>query len=157
LLRHDVAYADKATRISALTLDVSQLLEPHAARLAERATASGKLTQRGSSERVVFHPPCTLQHGLGIRGKVESILTACGAQPASHRDSHLCCGSAGSYSILQPTISTQLRERKLAVLMESQPTRILSANVGCIAHLAGTAKVPVQHWIEWLDEQLATG
>jgi glycolate oxidase iron-sulfur subunit len=166
LLRLDTRYAEQAARVSQLSCDIAQLLEPHAAqlaaqlaaksaaRLAVRIGAGAKLTQRANSERVVFHPPCTLQHGLGIRGRVETILAACGAEPAGHRDSHLCCGSAGSYSILQSTISAQLRERKLEVLMESQPTRILSANIGCIAHLAGTANVPVQHWIEWLDEQL---
>jgi glycolate oxidase iron-sulfur subunit len=156
LLQHDAVYAAKAARISALSRDVSQLLEPHAAQLAARVAAGANSTRRASGERVVFHPPCTLQHGLGIRRKVEAVLIACGAQPAAHRDAHLCCGSAGSYSILQPKISAQLRERKLEVLLESQPTRILSANIGCIAHLAGTATVPVQHWIEWLDERLTT-
>ena len=156
LLRQDAAYAAKAARIGAVTRDVSQLLEPHAAQLAAQVAAGSKLTKRAGAERVVFHPPCTLQHGLGIRGKVEAVLIACGARPAAHRDAHLCCGSAGSYSILQPIISAQLRERKLEVLLESQPTRILSANIGCITHLAGTATVPVQHWIEWLDEQLST-
>ena len=146
LLKHDVAYASKAARISALTRDVSLVLQPFRAQLAARVTAG--------AERIVFHPPCTLQHGLGICGEVEALLADCGAQVLPARDSHLCCGSAGSYSILQSAISTQLRTRKLESLMQTRPARILSANIGCIAHLAGVAPVPVQHWIEWLDEQL---
>jgi glycolate oxidase iron-sulfur subunit len=148
LLRDDAAYANRAARIALLTRDLSQLLEPFSVPLAALVAKPSR------SERLVFHPPCSLQHGLGIRGKVEGLLTCFGAELLPQHDSHLCCGSAGSYSILQPAIATQLRARKLAALQAERPTRILSANVGCIAHLAGAAAIPVHHWIEWLDEKL---
>jgi glycolate oxidase iron-sulfur subunit len=112
-----------------------------------------RLRQR-SPERLVFHPPCTLQHAQGVRGAVEPMLRALGAQLLPLEDSHLCCGSAGTYSLLQPQLAQELRERKLRALMAQAPEAILSANVGCIAHLAARARVPVQHWIEWLDARL---
>lgn len=148
LLRHDPAYAEKARRIVALTKDLAELLPEHA------ATLTGKLNQQ-SAERVVFHPPCTLQHGQKIRGVVEQLLSALGAEVLPMSESHLCCGSAGTYSILQPELSKQLRERKLEALQAPQPDVILSANIGCITHLANGAQVPVRHWIEWLDARLA--
>jgi glycolate oxidase iron-sulfur subunit len=102
----------------------------------------------------VFHPPCTLQHGQQIRGMVEAMLTTLGAEVLPFAESHLCCGSAGTYSVLQPQLAQQLRDRKLDALMTAEPEIILSANVGCITHLASTAPVPVRHWIEWLDARL---
>ena len=105
-------------------------------------------------ERIVFHPPCTLQHAQNVRGVVEALLIAAGAQVLPFKDSHLCCGSAGTYSVLQPELATQLRDRKLDALMTAGPDTILSANVGCIAHLASAAPVSVQHWIEWVDSRL---
>ena len=149
LLRHDSAYADKAARISAATRDVIELLP-------EFAPALEKRQQDRTPERVVFHPPCTLQHGQNIRGAVEAMLTLLGAEVLPFVESHLCCGSAGTYSVLQPQLARQLRERKLDALMAPMPDVILSANVGCITHLAGTSQVLVQHWIEWLDARLAT-
>lgn len=148
LLRHDPAYAEKAQRIVALTKDLAELLPQHAAKL------TSKLRQP-STERVVFHPPCTLQHGQKIRGVVEQLLGALGAEVLPIPESHLCCGSAGTYSILQTELSTQLRERKLEALQTPRPDVILSANIGCITHLANGAQVPVRHWIEWLDARLA--
>jgi glycolate oxidase iron-sulfur subunit len=148
LLRHDPAYAEKARRIVALTKDLAELLPQHAAKL------TSKLRQQ-RSDRVVFHPPCTLQHGQKIRGVVEQLLSASGAEVLPISESHLCCGSAGTYSILQPELSTQLRERKLEALQAAQPDVILSANIGCITQLANGAQVPVRHWIEWLDARLA--
>lgn len=148
LLRHDPAYAEKAQRIVALTKDLAELLPQHAAKL------TSKLRQP-STERVVFHPPCTLQHGQKIRGVVEQLLGALGAEVLPIPESHLCCGSAGTYAILQPELSTQLRERKLEALQTPRPDVILSANIGCITHLANGAQVPVRHWIEWLDARLA--
>jgi glycolate oxidase iron-sulfur subunit len=147
LLRHDPAYAEKAQRIASLTRDLAEVLIPHADALA------AKIAQR-SSERVVFHPPCTLQHGQKIRGVVEQILSTLGAEVLPLAESHLCCGSAGTYSVLQPELSKQLRDRKLAVLTATQPDVILSANIGCITHLADAARTPVRHWIEWLDARL---
>ncbi|GFE86087.1 glycolate oxidase subunit GlcF [Steroidobacter agaridevorans] len=148
LLRHDRAYVEKAQRIVALTKDLAELLPQHAAVL------TSKLRER-APERVVFHPPCTLQHGQKIRGVVEQLLSAFGAEVLPLSESHLCCGSAGTYSVLQPELSKQLRDRKLEALHASQPDVILSANIGCITHLANGAQVPVRHWIEWLDARLS--
>src|SRR4029453_7453711 len=105
-------------------------------------------------ERVVFHPPCTLQHAQRVRGAVENILEALGAVVLPCADSHLCCGSAGTYSILQPAVAEELRDRKLEALRGARPDVILSANVGCIVHLAGAAAIPVRHWIEWIAARL---
>jgi glycolate oxidase iron-sulfur subunit len=149
LLRLDPAYAGKAARVSALTRDLAELLPPLLTpRLGQLAA--------GERERIAFHPPCTLQHAQGIRGVVEALLSTAGAQVLPFKDSHLCCGSAGTYSVLQPELADALRERKLEAIMASRPDRILSANVGCIAHLAATAPVTVQHWIEWVDSRLAS-
>jgi glycolate oxidase iron-sulfur subunit len=148
LLRHDPAYAMKAERVVELTRDLAELLPQHA------TTLKSKL-RGGPAQRVVFHPPCTLQHGQKIRGVVEAMLAALGATVLPLPESHLCCGSAGTYSVLQPELSMQLRDRKLDALHAQQPDVILSANIGCITHLASGAQIPVRHWIEWLDAQLA--
>jgi glycolate oxidase iron-sulfur subunit len=147
LLRLDADYADKAARVSALTRDLAELLPPL---LLPRIDA----LRVAEGERVVFHPPCTLQHAQNVRGVVEALLIAAGAQVLPFKDSHLCCGSAGTYSVLQPELAGQLRERKLDALMAAGPDTILSANIGCIAHLATAAPVRVQHWIEWVDARL---
>ncbi|MBM0108529.1 glycolate oxidase subunit GlcF [Steroidobacter sp. S1-65] len=147
LLRHDPAYADKARRIVELTRDLAEMLPAHAEMLARKMGAS-------APERVVFHPPCTLQHGQKIRGVVEQLLSSLGAEVLPLTESHLCCGSAGTYSVLQPKLSKQLRDRKLDALQAHQPDVILSANIGCITHLDSAAKTPVRHWIEWLDAKL---
>ena len=105
--------------------------------------------------KIAFHSPCSLQHGLKIRGEVEKLLQSLGAELVPVADGHLCCGSAGTYSLLQPQLSESLRARKLACLLAGQPQTVLSANIGCIAHLQQGTTVPVRHWIEWLDETLA--
>jgi len=100
----------------------------------------------------VFHPPCTLQHGQKIKGRVEDTLSALGfALSLPPKEAHLCCGSAGTYSVLEPTLSNALKERKLQNLLDSQPAVNLIASVGCISHLQSASTVPVEHWIEWLD------
>jgi glycolate oxidase iron-sulfur subunit len=104
---------------------------------------------------VAFHPPCTLQHGQAIQGRVEGLLRRFGARLCSVPDAHLCCGSAGTYSVLQPELSHQLRDRKLAQLLPTQPDCIVSANVGCIQHLQSGTGTPVRHWVEVVDEALA--
>jgi glycolate oxidase iron-sulfur subunit len=104
---------------------------------------------------MAFHAPCSLQHGLKIRGVVEQLLSAAGFDLAPVADAHLCCGSAGTYSILQPEISHRLRGQKLAALLAGQPIGIASANIGCIAHLQAGTNVPIKHWIEWLDHTLS--
>ncbi len=147
VLRDDPVYAEKAKRVVAMTRDVSEFLAPFVAELA--ASAGSPATRR-----IAFHPPCTLQHTQKIRGVVESILTALGAELVPVADSHLCCGSAGTYSILQPALSRELRARKLENLERGRPEEILSANVGCMAHLETGAAMPVRHWIEWVDQRL---
>lgn len=148
LLQHDTAYAGKAARISALTRDISEILPAFEAELA------GKL--RGSTApRVAYHPPCTLQHGQKIRGKVERILGSAGIDVALCADSHLCCGSAGTYSVLQPELSYRLRDSKLRQLEVSQPDVIVSGNIGCLTHLQSGTDTPVKHWVELLDAALA--
>jgi glycolate oxidase iron-sulfur subunit len=130
-----------------MTRDLSELLPGLAPLLQERI-------DDGAGERVVFHPPCSLQHGQRVRGAVESLLAALGAEVLPFAESHLCCGSAGTYSLLQPALSGQLRERKLRAIAAAEPDVILSANIGCIAHLGAASRVPVRHWIEWLADRL---
>ena len=152
-LAHDPAYADKASRVAALTRDLSELLPEIVAVLKPRLEAArraGKLVGR-----LAFHPPCTLQHAQQLRGGVEAGMRELGFEVAvAMNESHLCCGSAGTYSVLQPVLSHQLRDRKLLNLAELQPTAIVSANVGCISHLQSGTTLPVKHWVEALDEAL---
>jgi glycolate oxidase iron-sulfur subunit len=147
-LAHDPAYADKAARISALTCDLSELL-PALVPLLQPKVRRRKVTQ------LAFHPPCSLQHGQQLRGDVERGLEALGFDvKLAARDSHLCCGSAGTYSVLQPELAHALRDRKLAQLEPLKPQAIVSANVGCIQHLQSGTALPVRHWIEVVDEAL---
>jgi glycolate oxidase iron-sulfur subunit len=105
---------------------------------------------------LAFHPPCSLQHGMKLRGGVEQYLTELGFEVrVAMAEPHLCCGSAGTYSVLQPEIAGQLRDRKLRNLGELQPHAIISANMGCITHLQSGTATPVRHWVEVLDEALA--
>jgi glycolate oxidase iron-sulfur subunit len=152
LLAHDSAYAEKAARISALTKDLSEIMPQFETELARRVTAGA-----AGKGRVAYHPPCTLQHGQQIRGKVEGVLRAVGVDVVLCADSHLCCGSAGSYSLLQPELSLQLRDRKLANLEDTGAQTIVSANVGCTAHLQSGTETPVLHWIELIDRALNQG
>ena len=109
--------------------------------------------RKASPQRLAFHPPCTLQHGQQLRGGVEKHLGELGFEVSLARsEAHMCCGSAGTYSVLQPELSEQLRDRKLGHLGALQPQRILSANIGCIQHLQTGTEVPVQHWVELIDE-----
>jgi glycolate oxidase iron-sulfur subunit len=149
LLRLDPAYAAKAQRVSDLTRDVAEVLPA----MADAIRA--KLKPDAGDRRVVFHPPCTLQHGQQIRGEVESLLAALGAEVLPVGESHFCCGSAGTYSVLQPALAYKLRDRRLGHLEAPAPDVILSANVGCITHLASGTERRVLHWIEWLDARLA--
>lgn len=147
ILRDDPAYAAKAARISALTRDLSELLPELAEKL------RGKVSAQGG--QIAFHPPCTLQHGQQLRGGVEQHLGALGfSVKVANNEAHLCCGSAGTYSVLNPGIAYQLRDRKLGALGEMQPEVIVSANIGCITHLQSGTTTPVRHWVEVLDEAL---
>ena len=141
LLADDPAYRDKAARVSSLARDLSEVvpldfpqIRPHG--------------------RVAFQSPCTLQHGQQIRGRVETLLLRAGYQTTPVRDAHLCCGSAGTYSILEPKIASELRTRKLAALREGGAPAIATANIGCLAHLQSATDVPVRHWVELVDEAL---
>jgi glycolate oxidase iron-sulfur subunit len=168
ILKDDPAYAAKAERISALTRDLSELLPDIAAALKDRLPrplgadigtdpGAGAATGVGAKSlpKLVFHPPCTLQHGQQLRGGVEQHLSALGFDiSVSRNEAHLCCGSAGTYSVLNPEISYQLRDRKLANLGEMAPEVIVSANIGCITHLQSGTKTLVRHWVEVLDEAL---
>jgi glycolate oxidase iron-sulfur subunit len=147
-LAHDAGYADRARQISALARDLSELLPAMVPALKERLCTKPAV-------RAAFHAPCTLQHGQRVRGVVETQLRALGFDVSAAGDeSHLCCGSAGAYSILQPQIATQLRDRKLLNLAKLEPQFILSANVGCIQHLQSGTSTKVLHWIELLDQAL---
>jgi glycolate oxidase iron-sulfur subunit len=148
-LAGDAAYADKAARISALARDLSELLPQLVPALKDRRRG-------GTEKRAVFHAPCTLQHGQRLRGGVQAHLRELGFEVmAAGEESHLCCGSAGAYSILQPQLAMQLRDRKLGNLAKLEPQCILSANVGCIQHLQSGTSTPVMHWVEFLEEALA--
>ncbi len=148
-LRGDPAYADKARRISEVTKDLSELLPDLVPALKSR------LHRAGAGQRLAYHPPCTLQHGQQLKGGVEAALRELGfAIDCAPTDSHLCCGSAGTYSVLQPELSRQLRDRKLAALAPLQAEQIVSANVGCIQHLQSGTTQPVRHWVEVLDDAL---
>lgn len=148
LLRDDPAYADKARRIVELTRDISEILPE----FEEPLTG---LARRRAIHTVAFHPPCTLQHGQQIRGKVEHLLTALGIDVRLPADSHLCCGSAGTYSLTQPTLSYTLRNQKLEKLNALEPQMIVSANVGCISHLQSGTSMPVAHWVELVEHMLS--
>jgi glycolate oxidase iron-sulfur subunit len=142
LLEDDPTYAAKAAKVSALTRDLSEVLAT------ENLAALG---MSGNKRRIAFHAPCTLQHGQKLPGAVEDILTTLGFELTVVCDSHLCCGSAGSYSLLQPKLSLHLRDNKLDALQNGKPELIATANVGCQLHLATGSDVPVMHWIELLD------
>jgi len=147
LLRNDPAYALKAARISALARDPAELLSTRAEELVA-------LLRAPSLRRVAFQAPCSLQHGLQLQGVVEKLLARCGAEVLPVVDSHLCCGSAGTYSLLQSKIAGDLGDAKARALMAPNPDVILSANIGCIAQVASRVAVPTQHWIEWLDARM---
>jgi glycolate oxidase iron-sulfur subunit len=148
LLAHDTAYAARAQRISDMTKDLSEIMQDFEGEIGARMAGKVK-------DRIAFHPPCTLQHGQQIRGKVEGVLRAAGVDVVLCADSHLCCGSAGTYSVLHPEIAHELRDRKLANLEATGAKEIVSANIGCIGHLQSGTQTPVTHWIELVDRALA--
>jgi len=151
-LKNDMAYADKARRISDLCRDLTEMLPPIISKLKDKISPV-------SIERaglLALHPPCTLQHGLKLRGELESHLRNLGFKvELTVAEQHLCCGSAGTYSVLQPELSNQLRDRKIRHLQDLKPSKIVSANIGCISHLQSGTTTPVRHWIEILDQALA--
>lgn len=138
ILQHDPEYADRARLVAEKVLDPTELLVAY--------------PFEGKGRKVAVQTPCSMQHGLKITGQVEEILTAAGYEIVPHKEGHLCCGSAGSYSILQPELSGQLRDRKMSNLMAGAPEVIVTANVGCQTHLASASDVKVVHWLEMLAE-----
>ncbi len=144
LLRDDPVYASKAARVSALTKDLVEVL-----RLTELEQLDVK-----ADKRMAFHCPCTLQHAQKLGGAVEDVLKRLGFQLTAVPDAHLCCGSAGSYSITQPALSKQLRDNKLTALESGKPEVIVTANIGCQTHLDGAGRTPVRHWIEIVEEAM---
>ncbi|MNF48007.1 Lactate utilization protein A [compost metagenome] len=144
LLASDPAYADKAKKVSELALDLVEVLRDE------------PLEKLGihASQRLAFHCPCTLQHGQKLGGAVEALLTGLGFDLTSVPDGHLCCGSAGTYSLTQPELSRQLRDNKLDALESGHPEVIVTANIGCQSHLDGAGRTPVRHWIELVEAAL---
>ncbi len=142
-LKDDAGYADRAARISSITLDLAEILGR------ENLDTWAHI---GRGTRVAYHSSCTLQHGQKLGGTVEAILRRCGYELTPVADSHLCCGAAGTYTLLQAKLSRQLLDNKLAALGAGKPEVIASANVGCQMHLAGASDVPVKHWIELLEQ-----
>jgi glycolate oxidase iron-sulfur subunit len=147
-LAGDPAYADKARRVAELARDPVEFL-------ADQSDALRQRLRKRPAERLAWHPPCTLQHGQRLGGRVEALMRELGFELALPEQSHLCCGSAGTYSVLQPELSHQLRDNKLERLRQLQPERVLSANIGCISHLQAGTATPVQHWLEFLDQAMA--
>jgi glycolate oxidase iron-sulfur subunit len=139
LLAQDPRYAEKAARIASLTRDLCEVIDPQA------------ISSTQKKDKVAFQSPCTLQHGQQLRGQVERLLQAAGYALTPVEDAHLCCGSAGTNSLLQPETANELRARKLDALQAGAPQWIATANVGCLSHLQGAARTPVRHWIELLD------
>ncbi|OQW40938.1 MAG: glycolate oxidase iron-sulfur subunit [Proteobacteria bacterium SG_bin4] len=151
LLSHDRDYAEKAARISAMTKDISEILYAEKSRLQELVESK----KNGNQTKLAFHSPCTLQHGMKIRGVVEQILSSAGFDLTNVPNGHLCCGSAGTYSILQPELSQQLLKNKVAALESGQPDQIATANIGCLMHLQNGTTTSVRHWIELIDQRLS--
>lgn len=144
LLEHDPAYAAKAKRVSELAKDLVEVL---------RGEALEQLGVR-SDQRLAFHCPCTLQHAQKLGGAVEGVLSRLGFQLTAVSDGHLCCGSAGTYSITQPQLSRQLRDNKMDALESGKPEVIVTANIGCQTHLDGAGRTPVRHWIELVEQAM---
>lgn len=147
LLRHDPRYVAKAEQISALAKDPIELLEAEVQRLQAAPNVP---------HRIAFQAPCTLQHGQQLAGRVEALLTRIGFTLTPVADAHLCCGSAGTYSLLQPELSRQLQARKITNLQAGAPELIATANIGCLTHLNEVSAVPVRHWVELVQVNAST-
>ncbi|MFW7343489.1 glycolate oxidase subunit GlcF [Pollutimonas sp. H1-120] len=146
-LRHDPDYVAKALRLVDKVRDVAEVVAPHAAQLKARLD--------GLPGKTAFHPPCTLQHWQGLRGVSERMLADLGFSMQPFTESHLCCGSAGTYSVTQPELAKSLRDRKLDAIQATQPDCIVSSNIGCITHLQSGTEIPVRHWVEIVDQALS--
>jgi len=148
-LSEDKYYAKKAQYISDLSSDISYII------LNEEKTLLPLLEKKRTTlPSIAFHAPCTLQHGLKQKGLLDAFLIRCGFTLTPVKDPHLCCGSAGTYALLQPKLSEQLRDNKITALTQGAPSCIVTANIGCQTHLQAVSPVPIRHWIEVLDEVL---
>ena len=147
-LAHDAAYAAKAKKIAELARDPIEIVMPEWKKLAPM------IAMDQGAQRIAFHSPCTLQHGMRIRGQVEEILLAIGHSLLPVGDTSTCCGSAGTYSVLQPVLAGQLKANKLKALEAPRPDVIVTANIGCLTHLESGTQTPVRHWIGLLDERM---
>ena len=156
MLRNDAAYAAKAARVSALFRDVSQVIAQGKDALSKKLAGGA-----AAKQKLAFHSPCSLQHGLQIKGVVEDLLRAAGYELTMVPDGHLCCGSAGTYSLLQSELSQQLLANKVTALESGAPQMIATANIGCLAHiesgLNASSQTPIRHWIELIDLRLQQG
>ena len=154
LLARDAQYAAKAARITELSKDISEVIFAEKDKLEE--VLNSRLAPYASPlTRIAFHSPCSLQHGLQIRGMVEALLVSAGFELTMVPDSHLCCGSAGTYSILQPELSQRLLKNKVAALESGEPALLATANIGCLTHIQSGTALQVRHWINILDERLS--
>ncbi|MFO1324938.1 MAG: glycolate oxidase subunit GlcF [Burkholderiales bacterium] len=147
-LAHDAAYAAKAAKIAEIARDPIEIVATEWKKIAPM------IAMDQGPQRISFHSPCTLQHGMKIRGQVEEILLAIGHSLLPVADTHLCCGSSGTYSVLQPVLAGQLKANKLAALEAPRPDVIVTANIGCLTHLESGTRTPVRHWIELLDARM---
>jgi glycolate oxidase iron-sulfur subunit len=141
MLREDAAYAGKAARISALAKDVAEIMSEIA--LAPRVGAAGG--------RVAYHAACSLQHGQRLRQEPQALLAAVGFTVVEVPEAHLCCGSAGTYNMLQPELAARLQQRKVANIESTNPDMVAAGNVGCIEQIARATSLPVVHSVELLD------
>jgi len=160
-LAQDPEYAEKAARISALSKDISEIVHAERDKLEQLLGStlsplpSPLPSASAAKPRVAFHSPCSLQHGLKIRGMVEAILVSAGFELTMVPEAHLCCGSAGTYSILEPELSQRLLRNKVAALESGEPALIATANIGCLTHIQSGTDLSVKHWINILDERLS--
>ncbi len=150
LLAHDVHYAAKAKRIASMTKDVAEVIDAELDRIRSLARSDAR-------RRIAFHPPCTLQHGQRLGGIAEKVLQACGIDLVPVADAHLCCGSAGTYSLLQPALAGALGKNKIAALQAHGPDAIATANIGCMTHLQSATPLPVSHWIQEIETRFTQG
>ncbi len=155
LLARDPAYAAKAAKISELSKDISEIVFAEKEKLEELLRSAIASRSASVGPKLAFHSPCSLQHGLQIRDKAEALLIAAGFELTMVADSHLCCGSAGTYSILQPELSQRLLKNKVSALEAGAPAMLATANIGCLTHIQSSTALPVRHWISILDERLS--
>jgi glycolate oxidase iron-sulfur subunit len=150
MLRDDPTYAEKATQVSKAAKDIVEILGQEDLAPVKLSLSNARLSQSSGVGKVAVHCPCTQQHAMQLPHKVKALLDDLGIETAATKNDHLCCGSAGTYSLLQPKLSDELRTQKLKDLTIDDPQLIVTANIGCQLHLGGAGDVPVKHWLELL-------